>query len=145
MQIKLADLPSELILQGLEHLELIEKTPNFDVYMGVYVLINKGHCQTCLAGSIMYMGTPAIQKNLRSRKYGRYNPSDYSDKVANKLRFLSNFQFGCFEDAFADLGIKLPDFLPRMDMQHMPNYRDDKRAYKRKLKNLAKKLAKHGL
>lgn len=149
LETTLSDKPSELILQALGDLAEVEKNDQCEVDMGNFFAINADDhkpCVLCLAGSVMYQGSPELRGIVgdRTGPYRYVIPQNFEPRIEAKLGFLSDMQFGFFGRAFGKLGIKLPDFLPIM-RDDFPEYEKDPAAYKAALIDIATKLGAIGL
>lgn len=151
LKTKLSDKPSELLRQALNDLYAVEKRPECVVNMSTYVAMNDGYegsrvCELCMAGAVMYLGTPEIQALFDQDSFECVGPMHFGadSLTAKKLYFISEFQFGNYDMAFGYLGLPRPDFLPADDLDFV-EYSDNPLKYKRKLRSLANKLESHGL
>lgn len=149
LQTVLSDKPSELIRQALRDLAAVEQREECRVDMSTYVDINSPEpgaapCMLCLAGAVMYQGTPEMQESLQDGNIEINMPCDYDGCDVMKLRFLSDLQFGEFEVAFNELGVPRPDWLVAKD-RTFPKYENDPVVYKQALTDLADKLEQDSL
>jgi hypothetical protein len=145
----LPDKPSELIRVALQDLELAEKSPNIRVNMFTFFAYNlrqlPGECVMCLAGSVMYFGSSELRGSLKeSAGEMAYWPNRFDKDTADKLSFLSDFQFGLFSSSFCYLGLDWPESLPG-SQKEFPQYRYEPQRYKAELRRLADQLEELGL
>jgi hypothetical protein len=151
LKTKLSDKPSELLRQALADLYAVEKRPECVINMDTYVAMDDGPegsrvCELCMAGAVMYLGTPEIQALFDQDGFDSAGPMHFGNdsSTAKKLYFISEFQFGHYSMAFSFLDLPRPDFLPADD-EHFVAYADNPLKYKRKIRGLANKLERHGL
>ena len=88
MKRKLANKPSELILQALEDAELIENDPNykFDMSMWHRVVLINNKCEVCIAGCL-------IAKSLDS-PFLSTTPINFRYSTTKKLEAIDHFRVG---------------------------------------------------
>lgn len=150
MQAVLPDKPSALIRQALADLEIVESRPECVIEMyDHYMLINDegeapGTCVMCMAGAVMYLGSSYLRDLLADGTQLEILPLDFETPITDKLRFISEFQFGEFASAFCELELPRPTHLPPSDIT-FPLYSRDSVAYKKALREHADKLEAIGL
>jgi len=139
----LADRPSDLIMDGLDDLELIEKSKKYEVNMNEWHDIGEDVCQVCFAGGI-------IANRLVSDHLKHVEPHYFKASISNKLYSLDNFREGAVFMGFDKLNIKetfydadfendddynihcnLPDYVT------ITPYEENKKKFKKEMRELA--------
>lgn len=97
----LPDKPSELLEIALEDLEKCEKSPKYEIDMGVWHCPDVDEkCYVCLAGAVM---APMCHDSLHM------TPSHFDPDTRNKLRAINSFRLGECADAFYSMGLSYSD------------------------------------
>ena len=131
-------LPSKLLLRGLADFEKCEQDP--EVITDVFDSYTKddwlSHIWVGFEGALQIV---SLDPDPRYEPLWRNSPL-----VEVLLDAAGRLSIGHIEVALNDLmGIPVPDGIPRT--MEMPHYREEPEAYKAAIKDLAKRLADHGL
>lgn len=95
---RLPNKPSKLLEVALADLRKCEKSPDYDIKMGVWhepPSLNHSTCQVCLAGAVM-------AKSLKICRTKCAYPTDdnFNETIERKLRALNAFRVGVCSDGF---------------------------------------------
>ena len=142
--------PSALLRLALDDLAKVERDKRFVVNMNEWFKSN-GHCQVCMAGSVMAktLGVP-IGERISTWENRTCNLDHFPVKVYNKFLALNEFRQYCFMYALEYLGVpdkKIKLACAALQALGMPRieYEDDRTAFKRNMRRVASVLEKHGL
>lgn len=141
---KLPDKPSALIRLALEDLKKVEQDDNYIVNMNQWHMPIVGYkCQVCLAGAVMVKEFDAPRDEfLTPGSYEITPPDDLEAHNYNRLCSLNEFRQGMIKSGFLNLGLELPQGLPRAivvtDYEHSP------RKFYEDMEAMAKLLEEHG-
>lgn len=132
----LSNTPSIAILQALEDLKKIRKTPGYIIEMGDWHVSYPGKgCCVCFAGAVMAAreGVPQHKTTL---------PHDFPKYKRNMFRALNSFRQGDIMMGLDRLGVEWTDKMPVCIAVHEA---DDFPAFSRDMRKISRMLAKHGL
>jgi hypothetical protein len=133
---QLPDIASQLILLALHDLELTEADPEYEVVMEEWHAPSFGYCAVCFAGAVM-------AKSLGAVPHVGISPSAYPDDN-HKLHALDYFREGSVHDGMRQMGFK--GVCPVEDFEFdITTYSEDPEYFKADMRNLAKRLERHGL
>jgi len=148
---KLSDKPSEMLLEALHDLLVMEKRPNVTIDMGSWYVPRDVGCEICLAGAAM-----AQRFDLRAKfepdiwgdgdSYYELSPSDCGDSAGKKLHAIDDLREGRLYEALIELGIRIdliPDGLP--STVPVSDYHTDRERFIGDMHYVAAVLEKHGL
>lgn len=145
--VKLPDLPSELIRVALADLEKVESSDQYRVDMRRWHVPDGDVCSVCLAGAVMAKtielsperyGSPNIMGMLIANGLG--DPADSC--LYGKLHALDEFRSGDVEGAFSLMEL---EGAPPFTVADIPEYNpDDPAPFKKDMLELASDLEKAG-
>lgn len=119
MKDKLSNVPSEILLQALHDLSVVESMPKYSIYMSEWMRSKEdGTCSVCLAGAVMVNSYGRVSPN-KGKHLNSFEISDsysgefalhlnvteatYTNPIAAKMRFINNIRQGDYADAFINL------------------------------------------
>lgn len=131
--------PSELIRVALKDLAAVEKMKNeYEIDMGEWHSgrnESRDKCAVCLAGSVLV-------QSLGFRENEDVAPEDFPKAIEHKLLAIDSFRMGEIEQAFDQLGRRLPVLLAPTVLT--TPYSDNPAEFKKEMKQLADGLAALG-
>lgn len=131
--VKLPEKPSALIRLALRDLEKVERSRRYRIDMEVYHVPN-GHCRVCFAGAVMAYTLKV------ARDFNSFTAHELPEQ--KKMYALDCARRGAVESMFGYLDAHRPDGMP-MYVAAAP-YGKEPKAFKRDMRSLATRLAKHG-
>lgn len=126
-------LPSELLEVALLDLETCERSPGYEINMGIWHEYNavSEQCYVCLAGAVM-----AQSMNVDKCAY-------YSSPSQYKLHGINLLRVGDIDRACNCFDIELPDGMPAS--VSVTHYDEDSNQFKNDMRNLIVLLKQYGI
>ena len=127
--------PSELLTLALADLAKVERSKRYKVNMCTWHLpINKNLYQVCLGGSV-------LAKSLDYPFNKRLKTNLVPDSVREKLFALNRFRVGDVSRALMNLGYGA-DAYNAFTWLYVPEYADDKKAWRKAMRGIVRDLKK---
>lgn len=148
MKRELSSVPSVLITQAMEDLELAEKNPKYEIAMGQWhhpkhfgqhATAKDNPCQVCLAGAVMAFSLEmSIDENIV--------PGQFAFETQGKLRALDAFRMGMIHEGLREMCIETDkDRHVGLFNRRTEHYDTDPMQFKKDMYRIAEDLAKAGL
>lgn len=112
---KLPDKPSALLLRALKDVEKVERSPNMEIQMDLYLANEDGKCKVCAAGAVMYW---SLGQRISA------TPSCFDADTMKKLWAIDEFRVGYTREALNRMKLqneKVSQLFSTMDRDELEN------------------------